>query len=87
MSQNEKQPDGGFPQEEMYTEIGKSLDESGLNSEVIVTIIKELSRVARTANHEQIHVLINVMQAIMASLAFAHQVIVMRDGEGHSHEE
>lgn len=82
---NQHQPDGAFPKDEdMYRDVARSLDQVGLNSEVLVTIIKEVSRLSRQANHEQIHVLINVIQAILASLAFAHQVIVVREG-GHEH--
>ena len=74
-------PSSQFPNDEkMYSEIGKSLDKVGLNSEVLVTIIKEVARISQNANHEQIHVLTEIMQAILASLAFAHYVIVKREG-------
>lgn len=84
MSINNKDGDAGFPQnEEMYKEISNKLDAAGLNSDSLITIIKELARLSRQANHEQIHILIQLMDIVLASLVFAHQIIAMREGESH----
>lgn len=85
MSEHNQESNGAFPNnEEIYRDIVKALDEVNLNSEVLVTIIKEFSRISQNANHGQIHVLANILQALLSNVAFAHEVIVMREG-GHGH--
>ncbi len=76
--------ENAFPKDdEMYNEIEKKLNEVKLNGEALITIVREFARMSRSANHEQIHVLADLVQAILASLAFAHHVIAVREGGDH----
>lgn len=71
------------PIELMFAQVEKKLNRAGLNGESLITIIKELDRIMRNANHDQLHVLADLFNALMSQLAVLHAVKSLQEGGEH----
>ena len=59
------------------------IEKVGLNAEVLGTIVKEFSRISTSANHEQIHAILSLLESLHMACQIQHALITAREGGEH----